>query len=139
MTFPYTTLPGLPIDTKRPLIPIRFIYKEKSTLPILSLVDSGADYSYLTVEIADLLGISLKGIKPQKSFGINGSPFLCFSSEITIDLAGDKITIPVHFSPELTPAFPVILGQEGFFSQAKIIFERYSWNLEIKFLEENRQ
>jgi len=135
MTFPYTTLPGIPIGTKRPLVPVKFVYRNKSTLPILCLVDSGADYSYLTTEIAELLGINLGKIIPHKSFGINGSSFICFPSQITMTLAGHNLTIPVHFSPELTPAFPAILGQEGFFDQARIIFERYSWSLEIKFVE----
>lgn len=132
MNFPYTTLPGLPKDTKRPLVPIRFIHKDKSTLPILSLVDSGADYSYLTSEIADLLEIDLTSIKPQASRGINGSLFLCYPSEITIGIGGHSLKIPVHFSPQLSKAFPCILGQENFFSKARVIFERYKWNLDIR-------
>ena len=62
MNFPYTTLPGMPKDTKRPLIPARFIHKNKRTLPILCLVDSGADYSYVTIEVASLLEIDLQKI-----------------------------------------------------------------------------
>lgn len=73
MNFPYTTLPGVPKDTKRPLVPIKFIHKDKSTQPILCLIDSGADYSYLTMEIADFLDIDLSNVIPQKSFAINGS------------------------------------------------------------------
>lgn len=132
MNFPYTTLPGLPQDTKRPLVPIRFINKNKSTLPILCLVDSGADYSYLTTEIADLLEIDLKNIKPQPSRGINGSLFLCYPSEITIEIGGHSLKIPVHFSSQLSKAFPCILGQENFFSKTRVIFERYKWNLDIR-------
>lgn len=135
MNFPYTTLPGFPKDTKRPLIPVKFIYQDKSTLPILCLVDSGADYSYLTIEIADLLGINLRGIKPQKSFGINGLPFLCYPSKITIEIGGQRLDIPVHFSKELNQAFPCILGQEDFFTKTRISFERYKWNLDIRIIE----
>ena len=132
MKFPYTSLPGLPSDTKRPLVPVKFIHKDKSTQPILCLVDSGADYSYLTMDIALFLEINLKKVKPQKSFGINGSEFTCFPSELEIEIGGHKLKIPVHFSSELTSAFPCILGQEGFFSLSKITFERSKWNLEIK-------
>lgn len=132
MNFPYTTLPGIPKDTKRPLVPIKFIHKNKSTLPILCLVDSGADYSYLATEIAVFLEIDLSKVKPQKSFGINGSPFVCYPSEINIEIGGHKLMIPVHFSDQLSNAFPCILGQENFFSQARIIFERYKWNLDIR-------
>lgn len=94
MNFPYTTLPGIPKDTKRPLVPIKFIHKNKSTLPILCLVDSGADYSYLATEIASFLG-----------------------------------------SDQLSNAFPCILGQENFFSKARVIFERYKWNLDIRLVQ----
>lgn len=134
MNFPYTTLPGIPKDTKRPLIPVRFIHKDKNTFPILCLVDSGADYSYLATDIAIFLGINLKKVKPQKSFGINGSPFLCYPSEVGIEIGGYKLTIPVHFSNQLSTAFPCVLGQEDFFSKARIIFERYKWNLDLRFI-----
>lgn len=132
MNFPYTTLPGIPRDTKRPLIPIKFIHKNKSTLPILCLVDSGADYSYLSKEIAEWLEIDLTRSKPQTSFGINNSPFICYPAEITINIGGHILNIPVHFSDQLSPAFPCILGQEGFFSKTRVVFERYKWNLDIR-------
>ena len=81
-----------------------------------------------------MLGINIKGIKPQKSFGINGSSFICYPSEITIELGGHQLIIPVHFSSQLTSAFPCILGQEKFFSKARITFERYKWNLDIRII-----
>lgn len=135
MNFSYTTLPGIPKDTKRPLVPVKFLHKDKSTFPILCLVDSGADYSYISTEIATFLGINLKDIKPQKSYGINGSPFTCFPGEITIELGGYRLNIPVHFSSQLSSAFPCVLGQENFFNKARITFERYKWNLDIRLID----
>lgn len=134
MNFSYTTLPGDLLGTKRPLIPVSFTHKNKATLPILCLVDSGADYSYLALEIAELLGINLSKSKPQTSFGINGSAFICFPSEITMELGNIKLKIPVHFSSQLTKEFPCILGQEGFFDKARLVFERYKWSLEIELI-----
>lgn len=132
MNFPYTTLPGIPKDTKRPLVPIKFINKNRSTLPILSLVDSGADYSYVSAEIAEILDIDLSKIKPHQSFGINDSPFICYPAEVTIEIGGHNLGIVVHFSNQLTKAFPCILGQESFFTKTRVVFERYKWNLDIK-------
>lgn len=134
MNFRYITLPGVPKDTKRPLIPVRFIHKNKSTLPIFCLVDSGADYSYLTAEVAKILDIDLSNIKPHKSFGINGSPFLCYPSKITIEIGGHKLDIPVQFSNQLNTPFKCVLGQEDFFSKARITFERYKWNLDMRII-----
>lgn len=135
MNFPYTTLPGNPKDTKRPLIPVKFLHNNKSTFPILCLVDSGADYSYLTMEIADLLEIDLSQVKPDKSFGIDGSPFLCYPSKVGIDIGGHLLEIPVQFSNQLNKAFPCILGQEDFFTKTRIVFERYKWNLDIRIVD----
>jgi len=132
MNFRYTTLPGDTIGTKRPIIPVKFIHKNKATLPILSLVDSGADFSYLDFEIAEILGIDLSGVKPQKSFGINGASFVCYPSLVKIEIGGHLIEIPVHFSNQLSKEFPCILGQEGFFDKTRIVFERYKWNLDIR-------
>ncbi len=88
MNFPYTKLPGLPDPTLRSLIPVRFAHKGKITLPILAMVDSGADYSYVTSEVADLLGINLNKDKPVRSFGVDGSPFLAYRSDIGIEMGG---------------------------------------------------
>lgn len=134
MNYPYAALPGDPSGTKRPLIPVSFVHKNKATLPILCLVDSGADYSYLSWEIAEMLDINLNKSIPRTSFGINGSPFICFPSEITMEFGGVQLEIPVHFSRNLTKEFPCILGQEGFFNKAKITFERYKWNLDIRLI-----
>jgi len=86
----------------------------------------------VSMEIAQFLGIDLKGVKPQKSFAINGSSFICYPSKIRIELGGHLLEIPVHFSRQLTSAFPCILGQEGFFDKSRVIFERYKWNLDIR-------
>lgn len=118
-----------------PLVPVKFIHKNRSTLPILSLIDSGADYSYLTMEVANLLEIDLTNIKVEKSFGINGSAFLCYPSKITIEIGAHRLDIPVRFSNQLNTPFKCVLGQEGFFSEARILFERYNWNLDIKIIE----
>lgn len=132
MRFRYTTLPGFPQDTKRPLIPIKIKYQDKETLPILALVDSGADFSYASLEIAQFLGIGLNKVKKQSSFGIDGSKFFCFSVKTRIEIDGEELIIPVHFTSSINPVFRCVLGQEGFFDQAKIIFKRYKWSFEIK-------
>jgi predicted aspartyl protease len=132
MNFPYTKLPGSPDATLRPLVPVRFVYKGRTTLPIFAMVDSGADYSYVTGEIADLLGIKLNKNKPVRSFGVDGSPFLSYESAVEIELGGHRFAAKVLFADKLG-AFKVVLGQEDFFYKARIVFERYKWNLEITF------
>lgn len=132
MNFPYTTLPGFSKDTKRPLIPIKLIFKGRQTLPIFALIDSGADYSYARGEIANFLGINLSKIQPEKSFAVNGVEFMAYPSEIEVEFAGYRLKTNIQFSDQISRAFPVILGQENFFSLLRIVFERYKWNLDIR-------
>ena len=73
-----------------------------------------------------------------RSFGINGFPFLCYPSEITIEVGGHRLDIPVQFSNQLSNAFPCILGQEDFFTKARVTFERYKWNLDIRIIENGK-
>jgi len=132
MRFRYSKLPGIPTETKRPLVPVKFKYKTRETLPILALIDSGADFSYASKEIADFLGIDLSRVKREPSFGIDGSRFLCFPTKAEIEINGHNLMIPIHFTLAMNKLFRCVLGQEGLFDQAKITFKRYKWSFEIK-------
>lgn len=134
MNFPYTTLPGIPQETKRPLIPMKIIHKDRETLPMLALIDSGADYSYARSEIAEFLGIDLSRIKPSKSFAANGVAFNAFPYQTLIELGGNRLKIDFHFSNQISRAFPIILGQENFFDLVRVAFERYRWNLDLRII-----
>ncbi|MFZ5366084.1 MAG: retropepsin-like aspartic protease [Patescibacteria group bacterium] len=131
MEFPYFVLPGDPSATPRPLVPVRYKYKSKETYPILTLIDSGADYSFATFKIALYLGINFKKIKPVSITGFNQSKMDCFPKEITIEIAGRDLILPVYFGGSLTQEYPCILGQDIFFDKAKITFERYKWSFGI--------
>lgn len=131
MKFPYLLLPGDPSATPRPLIPVEYKYKKRETLPILTLIDSGADYSFATFKIASYLGIKFKGIKPVPITGFNATTMDCFPQKVILNLAGRQIELPMFFGGSLINEYPCILGQDIFFDRAKITFERYDWSFSI--------
>ena len=136
MEFPYIVLPGDSSSTPRPLVPVRFIYKNKQTHPILSLIDSGADYSFATLKIASYLGVNFRNVKSVPITGFNQSTLRCFPIKITIGVANFNLELPVYFGGSLTQEYPCILGQDVLFDKAKIIFERYKGSFRIEWREE---
>lgn len=129
MNFPYIRLPGL---SKRPLAKTYFKYRERVlTNPVFCLVDSGADVSYLDMGIADLLGIDLSKTKSVPSWGINSQEFKGYPARVTAIIDDWELEIVAIFSPEVGRMF-CVLGQEGLFDQARVTFERYKWNMDIR-------
>ena len=134
MEFPYLLLPGDPDKTPRPLVPVIYKYHKKETEPILTLVDSGADYSFVTLKIALYLGISLAGVKPVSITGFEGSSMKCFPHRTTIEIVRRTLTFPIFYGGSLTDEYPCILGQDFFFDKAKISFRRYNWRFGIDWI-----
>lgn len=131
MEFPYLLLPGDPNKTPRPLVPVIYKHRKGETKPILTLVDSGADYSFATLKIASYLGINLAGIEPIPITGFEGSSMKCFPYKTTIEIAEKTLTLPIFYGGSLTNEYPCILGQDLFFDEAKISFKRYDWTFDI--------
>ncbi|TSC85434.1 MAG: hypothetical protein G01um101416_862 [Microgenomates group bacterium Gr01-1014_16] len=129
MNFPYVKLPGL---SKRPLIETYFRYKNTSLKnPVLCLVDSGADISYFDMDLASELGLDVPKLRQVDSWDISGNRFWGGVSNIVVIIGGHEFEIPAIFSDQIIRSF-CVLGQEGLFDQARVIFERYKWNLDIR-------
>jgi hypothetical protein len=62
-------IPGLPL-IKRPMIPIVFSH-EGEAFETMRLLDSGADFTAFTKEIAEVLGLDLSGPR-EKALGVGG-------------------------------------------------------------------
>jgi len=135
MEFPYLLLPGDRSGTPRPLVPVVYKYRKKATKPILTLIDSGADYSFVTFKIALYLGINLAGIEPLSIRGFEGSSMDCYAFNTTVVVKNNEITFPIYYGGSLTSEYPCILGQDIFFDKTKITFERYKWKFSIDFIE----
>ena len=107
---------------KRPMIEI-FLSTRDKTREYLALIDSGADVSMMSTEIADTLGVDWKSCKRSTTMGISGRSQTSYlgSLDVAVKSFGEAITLPVLFTEA---DIPILLGQEGFFDQYRIRFEK---------------
>lgn len=127
MTYQYLDLQGN-TDTKfatYPLIPTLLLYKHQLIkTPIRGLIDSGAQHCYCNMIIGEYLRINFKNKKPVISTAANGTKFKGFLETITLLISGKRLETPLIFSSAMNPNFPLVLGQESFFSNFEICFNK---------------
>ena len=114
---------GLP-PISAPVIPLILSGKEGS-LQTVALIDSGADISAITQDVAEVVGLDLSG-SPRKAQGIGGEVRVV-ESRMTVAIRGkreqDSFVLPVQVIIEKTIAgFPILLGRRGFFDRYEITF-----------------
>ena len=112
MNFPYTKLPGDPSDVLKPYIPVVYHYKGSFTVPIFTLIDSGADASHFTTQLADFFGIKWRSLPEKSTKSVTGASFDRYelNEPLTIEIGGNKLNLKsVNFSPHLAGPFPLIL------------------------------
>ena len=113
------------------MVPVVFTHKQTSIEPVMCVVDSGADMSYFDLDLASELGLTVKELKRIDSWDITGHIFWGCLSDVNVVIGGHEFKIPAIFSDQITRPF-CVLGQEGLFDQARITFERYKWNIDIR-------
>lgn len=99
---------------------------------IWTIIDSGADVSVFSGEIADLLDIKPETGRPFNLGGIlDGSEMKSWLHQVnlTVDDLG-SIDIMVAFTASASPVLS-ILGQKGFFDSYQIRFQRFKDQIEI--------
>ncbi|MBU1000155.1 retroviral-like aspartic protease family protein [Patescibacteria group bacterium] len=125
MKFPYIKFPSSDPKQKwvsRPYIPLKII-GQKGIWEGYGLIDSGADKSLLNTEIAEEIGFDLNESQCENFSGIEGGKLKARVARIRLQIAGfEEIKIAVGFVN--SAAVGVILGQEGFFDEYRIKFER---------------
>lgn len=89
-----------------------------------ALVDSGADCSLFNIQVAEVLGINLSNARPANFTGISGqiNGYRLEKVKIKVDGIDESVEIPVCFVN--SPTVGLLLGQEGFFDQYRIKFEK---------------
>lgn len=111
---------------KRPILQIE-IFGKKGSQKFNALVDSGADCSLFNIQVAELLGLDLSKAKKESFLGISGpqaiSAYTLNNVEIKVNGLDKKVKIPVGFIN--SESVSLLLGQEGFFDQFRIKFEKY--------------
>ena len=115
-----------------PIIPVRLKNGEKS-LDVGALLDSGADFSAIPVDMAEVLGVRLG--KPEPVGGIGGDVEAHPSRVTVVVLKAHEryeIEIPVMVLPEREDEIQVILGRPGFFERFDITFKERDKTIVLK-------
>lgn len=133
MKFPYVKIPTSDPRRKwisRPIIPVTLFGSEQS-VNIDALIDSGADKCLFHNEIGREIGLEVeKGMKETFS-GIAGKEISAFIHKIQLQIKGIEKTIEISAGFTDAPGVFAILGQEGFFDNFRIKFERDHDTIEI--------
>lgn len=106
-----------------PLVSIR-LYRGQASVPLIGLIDSGADYTVFDYRIAKQLYIDWKTGKQSQISGIDGKPTISYLHDLEIEIVGlanGKVKSTVAFA-ELK-GVGVLLGQYGFFEHFKVSFD----------------
>ena len=107
-----------------PAIPVTLIGK-KEKIDVIGLLDSGADFSFIPYDMAEVLGLNLSQ-KPQDIGGISGTVLAVPSTmNINIQKGRENYTFPVGVyvsAKDMDDDFPILIGRNGFFEQFKITF-----------------
>jgi len=136
MIFPYTEFLGLAEDRVfRPLIPVTF-KANKESFNSYVLIDSGADYSILPIEVAGMLKLDISNQPRYDILGAGGSSFTIYKSpcevEHLIKKRGfrDIVWKDTIYFAESSSTF--LLGQNGFLKHFKVILNGKKREAEIK-------
>ncbi|HEY4482820.1 MAG TPA: hypothetical protein VI953_01470 [Candidatus Paceibacterota bacterium] len=107
----------------RPWLEVQFIGEHGKKLKTVGLVDSGADEILLDEKLAPVLGVDLEKCEHGTTMGIGGEQqhFRRTILDLLVKHMEEPIRVPVCFT-KLSVA--CLLGQEGFFDDYKVRFER---------------
>ena len=108
---------------ERPMIQVE-IFGANNSMAFGALIDSGADCSLFNIQIAEILGIDLSKSKSTSFLGISGGikGYRVEKVKIKVENIEKSIEIPICFVD--SPSVGLLLGQEGFFDQHRIKFEK---------------
>lgn len=120
--FPYgiTLKDGGNLDTF-PAVEASFKITTNEWITLFLLLDSGAALSALPRSDAAFLGIDVERGFPMHISGISGEPIQGWRHNLTVQLVGEKVVIPVVFLDDVNA--PRVLGRADVFGKFTIIFE----------------
>ena len=136
LNYRYHQIYGKGRPMRRPMISVSFS-NGSNVFKTMALLDSGADVSAISSDIAELIGLDTVGPK-SVSHGVAGK-VESIEKRVNISFGKDhetyKFTIPVKilFVDESdSPSFVPLLGRDGFFSEFKISFDEANSKFSLK-------
>jgi hypothetical protein len=126
MRFRYTTTPFTDIQgrfIKRPLVEVTLV-GPLGRIPVLALIDSGADSTLIRADYARALGISLDPRNTKDFLGIGPERMPCFLAPITFQVRYFEVPFTITAGFIDSRSVDVLLGQADFFEHFRIKFEK---------------
>jgi hypothetical protein len=127
--YPYRKFPLTKIDPVsrlnyawRPALKVILWYSHKHTVPLIAILDTGADHCIFDAQIGQQLGVPVTRGDQVDISGIGGGPIVGFMHTLSISVAGCNYKSPIVFAYNI-PATG-ILGQTGFFDH---FVARFDW------------
>ena len=116
---------------KTPSIPIQIDGEEK--FDTVALIDSGADISAMSKDVAEIAGLDLSGDKTP-AFGIGGKvDSIETKMKILIEKGHERYTLTIPVKVILgTYDFPILLGRTGFFDKFIVTFDQSKEKVSLK-------
>ena len=133
MRFPYVKTPTRDPKKKwlsRPLIPVA-LFGPKGSIYIDALIDSGADMCLFHSDIGRDIGLKIEKGEREIFSGIEGGNVVVYVYTIYLQIIGMSEKVEVRAGFAETPGVSAILGQEGFFDNFQIKFQRNIHSIEI--------
>jgi len=115
--FPYLKDPA---GRFAPIVSLR-IWAKNRWIYLQAYVDSGASWSILHADIAELLSLRVSRMKKQYMALGNGSVIPVSLHRVRVQFGGAEFTVPVGFSDALKVGFN-LLGRAGFFDRFIVCF-----------------
>ena len=103
---------------------------------VLALVDSGADDCLFPLEVAHFLKLPLKRDAIHRYGGIGSGTITAMFGTVTLEVG--KWTIPLYAGFSESASVVPILGQNGFFSEFEISFNRPKEIIQLKEIRRRR-
>ena len=135
ISFPYVEFLGLAEDRVfRPMIPVTFSANGEE-FKSYALVDSGADYTVLPIEIAGKLNLKISDQPHYSILGAGGNTFTIYKSPIEIEHKIQKRGFRavrwksyIYFAES---GSTILLGQNGFLGKFKVTLNGKNKAIEI--------
>ena len=135
----YKPLPRLP-KISWPIIDVKLSHSGKSLpQPVFSLVDSGANFSILHLEIAEALGYNFKKLGAPKAGGTSVSGFYkswMLPEPVNVEIYGYSFGFKFSVIDNPNLIWPCILGENSIFEVAKLDFQKYKGYFEVRFRQD---
>lgn len=136
VVYKYQMINGRGVSLKRPMVNVSFS-NGSEVFKTMALLDSGADMSAISSDVADLIGLGTSGNRVT-IHGVTGK-VESVQKKVNISLGNEherySLSIPIKVlfvNEEDSASFVPLPGRNGFFSEFKVTFDEANLKFSLK-------